>query len=298
MGLFKKKNKKVFNQDTNEKIDFQNVYMMHLLFEKEPTKPSADVIKEALIKKFGDVDIVSGDKALTSFAIKKYSAEFKEGCIPPQVVMAEVHEFNEESIDEFSRAQLWDVADGNELLSKCNYELFIFDLMSSVLDYKERCELLMDWLEVAVEIFPECKAVWVKPAGKLFEADVIRNNEIPRENRFVYFGVNARFFNIEGSNDQIVDTFGLYAIGLPDVQYHFHDLNPNDVVNHAYNLASYIYDMDAPIKSGETIDGIEDGRLSVDVRWYCQYEDALIQPTRGVLDVCPGEFAAGDRREN
>ncbi|WP_235900832.1 DUF4261 domain-containing protein [Inconstantimicrobium porci] len=29
---------------------------------------------------------------------------------------------------------------------------------------------------------------------------------------------------------------------LPDVQYHFHGVDPNWVVNHAYNLLSYIYD--------------------------------------------------------
>lgn len=295
MGLFKKKNKKVFNQDTSEKIDFQNVYMMHLLFEEEPVRPSADVVKTALDKKFGDVDIVSGNESLSSFAIKKYSAQFKEASVPPQVVMAEVHKFNEDSIDEFSRNQLWDVEDGDELLSKCKYELFIFDLMSSVLEYKDRCELLMDWLEVAVCLFPTCKAVWIKPSGKLFEADKIKDHQISRDSRFVYFGVNARFFNIEGSNDQIVDTFGLYAIGLPDVQYHFHDLNPNDVVNHAYNVASYIYDQNAPIENGETIDGIKDGKLNINIRWHCQYEDALIQPTRVVLDICPGEFAAGNR---
>lgn len=295
MGLFKKKNKEVFQQNTAEKIDFQNVYMMHLLFEEKPIKPNPDVIKSALIRKFGEVDTVSNNKELTSFAIRKYSAQFKEGSLPPQVVMAEVHEFNQDSIDEFSRSQFWDIYDGNAVLNQCKYELFIFDLMASVMEYKERCELLMDWLEVAVELFPECRAVWVKPAGKLFDADKIREGGIPRENRFVYYGVNARFFNIENSNDQIVDTLGLYAIGLPDIQYHFHDLDPNHVVNHAYNVASYIYDKNAPIENGETIDGIENGVMDANIRWNCQYEDSLIQPGRVVLDVCPGEFASGGR---
>ena len=295
MGLFKKK-KEAFKQDTTQKIDFQNVYMMHLLFEEEPMKPSVDTIKSALVRKFGEVDTVSGNEALTSFAIKKYSAQFKEGSLPPQVVMAEDHEFNQDSIDEFSRNQLWDINDGDGVLNQCKYELFIFDLMASVMEYKERCELLMDWLEVAVELFPECRAVWIKPSGKLFEAHKIREGQTPREDRFVYYGVNARFFNIENSNDQIVDTFGLYAIGLPDVQYHFRNLDPNHVVNHAYNVASYIYDKNAPIENGETIDGIENGVMNANIRWNCQYEDALIQPTRVVLDICPGEFAAGDRQ--
>ena len=82
------------------------------------------------------------------------------------------------------------------------------------------------------------------------------------------------------TKDMLVDTLGLYAIGLPDIQYHFHDLNPNDIVGHAYNVASYIFDVNASLKSGETIDGLEDGRMSREVRWRCQYEESLIQPIR------------------
>ena len=54
-------------------------------------------------------------------------------------------------------------------------------------------------------------------------------------------------------------------------------------------------DIDLDIKSGETIDGIADGQLSREVQWKCQYEDALIQPVRVVMDICPGEYAAGHR---
>ncbi|MNI91289.1 hypothetical protein D3C73_1489270 [compost metagenome] len=93
----------------------------------------------------------------------------------------------------------------------------------------------------------------------------------------------------------LVDTLGLYAIGLPDIQYHFHDLNPDDIVGHAYNVASYIFDANAPVKNGETIDGLEDGRMSREVRWRCQYEESLIQPIREVMDICPGEYASGRR---
>jgi len=85
------------------------------------------------------------------------------------------------------------------------------------------------------------------------------------------------------------------AIDLPDVQYHFHSLDPNQVVNHAYNVASYIYANHAPIKSGETVNGLVNGVLSQRAQWKCRYEDALIQPVRCVMDVCAGEYAAGQR---
>ena len=67
------------------------------------------------------------------------------------------------------------------------------------------------------------------------------------------------------------------------------------MVNHAYNVVSYILEHDNPIKDGETVDGVEDGQMSQDIQWKCRYEDALIQPARPVLDICMGEFASGNR---
>lgn len=67
------------------------------------------------------------------------------------------------------------------------------------------------------------------------------------------------------------------------------------MVNHAYNLASYILTNDAPIQDDETVDGVADGQMSRDVQWKCRYEDALIQPPRAVLDIHMGTYAAGGR---
>ena len=39
------------------------------------------LLKGALNIKFGNIDIVSGDKSLTLFALKKYTVKFKEGFI-------------------------------------------------------------------------------------------------------------------------------------------------------------------------------------------------------------------------
>ena len=72
----------------------------------------------------------------------------------------------------------------------------------------------------------------------------------------------------------------------PDVQYHFHGLDPNDVVDHAYRAVGYLFGHDAPVKPGETIGGLKDGQLSAEVHWPCRYEKALLQPEREVMDIC------------
>lgn len=155
--------------------------------------------------------------------------------------------------------------------------------------------MLMDYLEALVEMYPQCEAVLFQTSGKMFTAEQIHEHMIPEEDRFIYFAVNVRFFNVSGTEDMLVDTLGMSTLNLPDLQYHFHDMEPNWVVNHAYNLLSYIYENNSPIESGETVDGVTDGHMDENVQWKCHYEESLIQPERGVLDICMNEYASGDR---
>lgn len=272
---------------------WQPVYFMWLLFDHEPKLPDPEVMQKALEKKYGPVQCLGAEQT-RAFVVPKYTSHFQDGDMPPQVVMFPPQPFKQEDLGPLERSQLWNVPNGQELLAKTTHKILLSDMLA-VMDYPQRCELLMDYMEAAVELLPDCLGVWFPHAWKLFTADYIRNHDIPRQDRFVYFGVNVRFFNVEGSEDMVIDSLGMYAMGLPDVQYHFHSLDPNALVNLAYNLCSYIYDNDAPIKSGETVDGLKDGRISQEVQWRCQYENALIGPKRELMDVCPGEFAAGGR---
>lgn len=168
-------------------------------------------------------------------------------------------------------------------------------MLGAALDYADRAEMLIEFLDALIELFPTYEAVYFQSSGKMFTAEKIRSSESLRNNRFIYSAVNVRFFNIQGTNDMIVDTVGMSILGLPDLQYHFHGFDPNDVVNHAYNMLSYIFDNDCSIKNGDTIDGLENGKMSMEVQWKCQFEESLIQPVRDVIDVCMNEFASGQR---
>jgi hypothetical protein len=192
---------------------------------------------------------------------------------------------------------LWDCPDGEKLLDSCKYKLMLSDFLAAGLEYKLRCRMLARWLEIALELFDDCVGVWIPASGKLLTRQQLLNNPYRGDDRFLYFGVNIRFFNIQGTEDMMVDSLGLYAVGLPDVQYHFHGLDPNDVVDHAYRAVGYLFGHDAPVKPGETIGGLKDGQLSAEVHWPCRYEKALLQPEREVMDICPGEYASGNRPE-
>lgn len=112
----------------------------------------------------------------------------------------------------------------------------------------------------------------------------------------VFTGMSAETRLFQSIANETAD--GIYVIDKEnyDLLYvSFHGMDPNWVVNHAYNMASYLFDNENPIKDGDTIDGIADGEMNRAVQWVCRYEQALIQPAREVIDVSMGAYASGNR---
>jgi Domain of unknown function (DUF4261) len=102
-----------------------------------------------------------------------------------------------------------------------------------------------------------------------------------------------RFYTISNSpGDMVMDTLGLAALGLPDLQCHFRGLEPGRVMALLSNAGYYVYERGDVIEVGHTIEGLEPGS-----RWRCRHEGSLLPPSRAVLDLNPGPpYAAGGRR--
>ena len=139
------------------------------------------------------------DTAVAQFAAARYRAEFKDGTYPPMLMIAPAA-FDGNTIDDFTKSQMWDCGDDKDaILSECRYALIGTDMLAAALPASERAALDMDFTEALVELFPECTAVYFENSGKLFTAETIRNHTLPRENRFIQFAVNVRFFTIQSS---------------------------------------------------------------------------------------------------
>jgi hypothetical protein len=106
-------------------------------------------------------------------------------------------------------------------------------------------------------------------------------------------GMNVRLFRVDNGEegDCVMDTRGLTEIGLHDFQMHFRNLDPAAVAQLLFNIAAHIVEHGPVIESGHAIEGLEPGS-----QWVCQFEPALVEPIRDVLDINPGPpFAAGGR---
>lgn len=289
--------KKVLDQDTSQKAPEHEMLMAQLLFFEEPEAASPDALKATLEAEVGQVENISEKPDMPMFSCANFVAEFKDGeKVPVLANFLAPCEFKTE-IDELKRSQFWDVKNGAEIIDSAKYCVNVFSMLSSGLHYKQQAELLLAQVGAALKCYPTCKAVYMVGSGKLTtpeQFEECRRFDLP--GRFIRLAVNARFFNINGTNDMIVDTLGFYTFGAADVQVHFHGIDPNYVVNYVYNIASYQFDADFPIKSGDTVDSIgKDGSMQWEPQWHAQYENSLIQPVRTVLDVNCGEYAAGNR---
>ena len=299
MGLFsnfKKKKPQDTRQEAKEELEkFDStirpggVFMVQLLMKEKCDVPTAEGMTEILSKHLGKVEAFGDqnkEKGFFSFAAWDYQSEFSDAKVPVQLSIMGCEPFQADRIDEMRRSQMWNCQeDRDRILSECKYAVTSVDMLGGGLKAQIRANMLMDYLEALLELYPTCEAVYSLNSGKLILADTIRSGQVKGLDRFIQYCVNARFFNINGTNDHVVDTLGLSLLYIEDLQYHFHDMDPNWVVGHAYSMASYILSNDCPIKNGDTIDGIADGRIVQDIQWKCCFEDTLIGPQLTVLDL-------------
>lgn len=288
---------KVFKQDQKTKEQQPGGPFLITMLFKEPVKlPDKEKVAEVCRKHLGNIECHGNDdQSLHIFALD-HIVEFEDGKAPVQFLLTSCMDFDGKTVDDFTRSQMWNCQESRDrILEECRYSMLATDFLARSLPSLERADMEMDYLEALAELFPSCEAFFFNGSGKLFEAEEIRSNQIEGPDRFIRYAVNVRFFTIQGSEDMLIDTLGMDTLFLPDLQYHFHSLDPNWIVNHAYNVASYLLTSGNEIKSGETVDGIKNGEMNQSVQWKCQYEDALIQPNCPVLDINMGEYASGNR---
>ncbi len=270
---------------------FRPTYGVELLYAQAPLLSKPDLLR-SLKKRCPRVEPLGESlEGPLAFVHPDHLIELKDATIPAQTIILA----SDDGIrNDFTSAlqQSWSFPDAQKAVARCNASVLVTDLMSSGLPYRERHDLFTRCLVSVMEVVPPDAIHWM-PAQRIVNPfSYLRASRESPTAQFFAGSVNVRLFNISGTDgDLVMDTMGLAALGLPDLQVHFHGLEANDVAQFLYDLSLYIFESGDVIEDGHTVEGLESGS-----KWRAQHEESLIEPKREVLDINPGKpYAAGKR---
>lgn len=280
---------------------WQAVYTFMPLFEEPVEMPSFEVFMDRMGQHFGHVEYMGENPALprkatdmAGFALMDHlvTDQEKKQEYPSQLLLFGMSEFDRELWDAhiISNFHACQEEEKEALLPRCRYALLAANMMAATLPMKEEYGIMASYADLLLELFPDCLGIyWPHSQSFTSRSYYQQPHWYHAENHFLDGGLNIRMFRIDGTDELLFDTLGLTVIGLPDLQFHCKNLQPDEVVHFLRNLAAYLYESGDVIEDGNIVEGIHHEK------WVCRREDALAGPMRVVLDVNPGIYAGGNR---
>jgi hypothetical protein len=270
-------------------------YNVELLCQSLPLIDKARLLAELRLHCPG-IEPLDGQESdgLLAFVHTVHLVSYRDRAAPAQAFIAVSDKVPDLTQLASAIPQSWRLKDAAELVASCRHSVVVTDLMASGLAYQTRFDLFQGVLRSLLAIVP-CTAIHWLHAEQIVARDDYLASQTGRLADLLGGGpINVRFFKIENSDgDMLMDTRGLSAFGLPDLQCHFRTLDPKEVATLLYNTAFYLYEKGDVIEDGNTVAGVEPSS-----KWKCQHEDSLAAPERVVLDLNPGRpYAAGNRTD-
>ena len=277
----------------NSYLEPAPIYNVDLLYRSAPSVNKAHLLAH-LRQHCPGIEPLDGSEYGDSLAFvhTRHVVSYRDGAIPAQAFMSIAEEPPDSRRLASAIQQSWRLGNAAGVVDSCSHSIVVTDLMANGLDYQLRFDLFQRVLNAFMAAAP-CDAIHWAHAEQVIAADDFISAQKGSLSDMLSAGpINVRFFNVENSGgDLLMDTRGLSAFGLPDLQCHFHELDPREVAVVLYNTALYLYEAGDVIDDGHTVDGV-----AADSKWLCQHEESLAGPTRVVLDMNPGPpFAAGGR---
>lgn len=256
-----------------EDSNVPELLMARLLFTEKPPLDAA-ALATALREVFGQVD--NSDGSLVYF-FPGYPVTFAEGNVPAQLMVATAEQPSGADYLESALQQSWHWPEAAAVVAGCEYEVSILDFLTRTLEYPKRVELFQKALECLVKLLTP-QAIYFTTSDKVVDpAAYLDRGKAELEGL-----LNVRLFNIADSDtpEMLMDTLGLHALGLPDFQIRFADLEPGEVAGALTGYAYYLFENGPVIEDGNTIQG-----LTPASKWTCYYADSLVGPERLVIEL-------------
>lgn len=259
----------------------QTPYAVQLLL-KEPAMIEQDALLAELRKNSGNVEQVHPESGLLAYAYNDYTTQFQEGVMPVQCIVTPPESLsNALELVQASINQTWDWPEAEQVISGCKAVISVADLFADRLNRKTRLEVFHATLKSILNLLPASAIHWL-PSQRVVNPKLYLKDLF--EGMLLFSGpINVRVFRIENSEERIMDTMGLCAFGLPDVQCHFQNVNPREIASLLYNYADFIFEKGDVIRDGDAIE------MQPSDHWKCQHEMSMIEPSRIVVDIWPGK---------
>lgn len=223
----------------------------------------------------------------------------KDGGPPPEWIIEArpMNALDRDDRTEIEQAlmQSWWFPEAREIAATCQQRIILSDRLHTGLDYKRRLSDLQTITAALLQTIP-CDAMWWVPAQQFLPPTAVL--ESFREDKFrnpLPGAINVRSYEVpndHGSSDQagedagpfrLMDTLGLYAFGLTDLQICYRGIDPEVVSQVLFNTVHYLFEHGPVLRGGETIQGPGANDL-----WLVSPAEALSEPHRSVWSVDPG----------
>ena len=254
--------------------------MVELLYDRPPELDAEGIAARVRETLPGTIS-VGEQSGKAMLAHEDFPIEFEEGT---KAILTLVVPPDADRSGGYDLTQSWAFDDKDAAVERATTTMLVAEMIGRGAPPKDRVAAFKTALEAVVEQTRPL-AVWSPAAGELVAPERVGEHPLACL-------VNVRLFRVEDDSGVcVMDTLGLQALGLPDFQLHFRELDPGALAAHLRNLAAYAFEHETPIESGHTISDPDGGG-----RWTLQLEEALVGPERPVLDIDPGPpYAAGDR---
>ncbi len=261
------------------------------LATREPI--DVDGVLRALEGASGEVDVALLPDGAVVLEYLDHRTNFKdEKQVPMRHLISYLAEGGDRAAREAALQQTWDWPDPSALggdaragaraaMDRARAVLYVAD--SPGLQREERLAIFQRLVRALVTRLPVLAIHWVASQRIVDPAKYLS----PDPTGPLHQGpINVRFFNVQNGppGAKVMDTLGLTAFGLRDLQVQFRDLPEDGVAAWLYAAARLVFARGDFMTDRDTADGI--GGV-----WRCHHEASGVGPAREVVDFRPDKAA-------
>jgi hypothetical protein len=194
---------------------------------------------------------------------------------------------NDEQIQAVSRAlsQTWDWPEAEDALQRSSSIVLVEESETGTADRFQRVHRFHAALRALTEHLPVTALHWTT-AQRLVDPRAFVLS-LAHGGAITDHAVNIRLFHIpDGKEGELLmDTLGLGAFGLPDLQCHFAGADPAAMGAVLAGYANYLFDKGDVLTDDSLVRGIESFQ-----EWACERGESLAPPLRTVVDFRPDDL--------